>query len=73
MRAPMALAIWMDAVPTPEAPACTSAHRPVVSPPWRTNASQAVMYTSGKAPAASSPRASGTAMAWRWCTTTRSA
>ena len=33
MRAPMALAIWMAAVPTPLAPACTSAQRPLVSPP----------------------------------------
>ena len=43
MRAPMALAIWIDAVPTPEAPACTRAQRPEVRPPWRTSASQAVM------------------------------
>ena len=43
MRAPMALAIWMEAVPTPDAPAWTSAQRPVVRPPWRTSASQAVM------------------------------
>ncbi len=28
IRAPMALAIWMLAVPTPDAPACTSAQRP---------------------------------------------
>ena len=27
-------AIWMAAVPTPDAPACTSADRPAVSPPW---------------------------------------
>ena len=28
----MAPAIWMAAVPTPDAPACTSAHRPLQTP-----------------------------------------
>ena len=65
MRAPSVLAIWMAAVPTPEAPACTSAHRPLVSPLWRTRASHAVMNTSGKAPASAIGRASGTAIASR--------
>jgi hypothetical protein len=32
IRAPIALAIWIAAVPTPEAPACTSAQRPLVRP-----------------------------------------
>ena len=41
----------MAAVPTPDAPACTSAHRPAVSPPCTTSASHAVRYTSGTAPA----------------------
>jgi diacylglycerol kinase family enzyme len=35
----MALQICTAAVPTPEAPACTNAHRPLVRPPCRTNAS----------------------------------
>ena len=47
MRAPIALAIWIAAVPTPDAPAWTSAHRPLVSPPCTTSASHAVRNTSG--------------------------
>ena len=35
--APTARAIWMAAVPTPEAPACTSATRPDVRPPCTTS------------------------------------
>ena len=73
MRAPIALAIWIAAVPTPDAPAWTSAHRPLVSPPWTTSASQAVRKTSGMAAASASGTAVGTAMSWRSWTATRSA
>ena len=73
MRAPMALAIWMAAVPTPEAPACTRAVRPDVRPPCTTRASKAVIHTSGMAAASARSTESGTAMSWRSCTAMRSA
>ena len=59
--APIALAIWIAAVPTPEAPAWTSAHRPLVRPPCTTRASHAVRKTSGTAAASrrSSPGGDG--------------
>ena len=44
----------MAAVPTPDAPAWTSAHRPLVSPPCTTSASHAVRNTSGIAAASAS-------------------
>ena len=53
-RAPMALAIWIAAVPTPDAPAWTSAQRPLVRPPCTTRASHAVRNTSGTAAASAS-------------------
>ncbi len=73
MRAPIALAIWIAAVPTPEAPAWTSAHRPLVSPPWTTSASHAVRNTSGIAAASAELTAVGTGSAWRACVATFSA
>ena len=63
----------MAAVPTPLAPAWTSAQRPLVSPPCTTSASHAVRNTSGIAAASSSPTAAGTAITWRSCTAIRSA
>jgi hypothetical protein len=61
-RAPIALAIWMAAVPTPEAPAWMNAQRPEVSPPWTIKASKAVRKASGIAAASGRPTASGTAI-----------
>ena len=58
------------AVPTPDAPAWTSAQRPLVSPPCTTSASQAVRNTSGigrgvgRAPARPAPAAPG-GRGWR--------
>jgi len=64
------LAIWMAAVPTPDAPACTSAQPPEVSPPWVTRASWAVMNTSGMAAASRSSTPEGTHCSMRsWVTT----
>ena len=54
IRAPIALAIWIAAVPTPDAPAWTSAQRPLVRPPCTTSASHAVRNTSGTAAASAS-------------------
>ena len=65
MNAPIALAIWIAAVPTPDAPACTSAHRPLLRPPCSTSASQAVMNTSGMAAPSSVATDSGMAISWR--------
>ena len=60
MRAPIAFTIWIAAVPTPDAPACTSAQRPLVSPPCTTIASHAVRDTSGIAAASASATFDGT-------------
>ena len=69
-RAPIALAIWIAAVPTPDAPAWTSAQRPLVSPPCTTSASHAVRNTSGTAAASARSSPAGTGSAWRaWVTT----
>ena len=65
MLAPIALATWIAAVPTPEAPAWTSAQRPLVRPPCSTRASQEVMNTSGTAAASRRSRPAGTGIAWR--------
>ena len=67
-RAPMALAIWMAAVPTPEPPACTRAVPPDANPPCATRASKAVIHASGMAAPSATPTGEGTAMSWRSCT-----
>ncbi|CAB4895510.1 unannotated protein [freshwater metagenome] len=48
-------------MPTPDAPACTNAQRPDVSPPCRTSASHAVKKTSGIAAASAREMLPGTA------------
>jgi len=63
MRAPIARQIWMAAVPTPDAPACTSAVWPGCKPPCNTSASHAVMNTSGIAAASASAMPRGVRMA----------
>ena len=73
IRAPIDFAIWIAAVPTPDAPACTSAHRPDVRPPWSTSASHAVRNTSGIAAASARLTDSGTRIACRSWTASRSA
>ena len=71
--APRAFAIWIAAVPTPDAPACTSAAPPGARPPCTISASNAVIHTSGNEPASVTTTVEGTAASWRSCTAMRCA